>query len=830
MKFLKKDIAYYLLIFIFVLLVFHAAYGLETLNPTNINWLMSAYHDWGTHYLGWAFYRNDPWTFPLGNIQSYYAPIGTNIGFTDSIPLFALIFKPFSSILPEDFQYFGIWIFICHLLLAIYSYKIFDYFKVNKVISIVGTIVLAANPVLIFRGMHPALCAQWLLVGSIYYYLIKSDHENVININKKQAILLLLSSLINPYLTPMVAGFSIILPLKNYLYDKTLSLKLAILFPIISLFGVIVIWISVGLLSFNSDTNLDVGNIYGLYAFNLNSFFNSYGHYSKFIPHLGMVTDNQHEGFGYLGIGMILLFLIAIFYVLFFKRRVFYNNKSLLPLLTLSFFLFVFAVSNQVSYGTNVIFNYPTLGIVEKLGNIFRAIGRFIWVDYYLILVFSIIVVSKISINKYLKLFVFLFIFSLQFYDIENLLTSRKLTSGSFSTKLQDDKWINIFKNFDEVITYPPFTNNLVYSMDYQDLSFLALKAKRPITNGYVARENLNDTKSYKDSLVAFLKNGDILKNQIFVTNESNLKDFNVLLYKNKVKLHKIDNFYLLHHKDNNISSYFNQTKEETKTVDSIINTFQKSKNFVLKSNNWKSNEDIQFNIESYTFEEDVMQISGWAFMKSTTNNLKDSIFVALTHNDNSYLFSTTLVLRGDISIFYKRDNLDNSGFSTTLFTEKLPKQQYETGIVIKDSKGNYHYAKTDKSTETGKKKYQVATIIKELPKEGSIIDNLELMEKKNGIVKISGWAALEKASSENTKIKFILHSKSYSYQFNTASVKRPDVTAANENKYNYDDSGFQLEFQTKGLEKGKYEVFILIENTNNKSLFIKSFKKFINL
>ncbi len=36
------------------------------LQPSNINWLMTARHDWGTHYLGWAFYKNEPWHFPIG--------------------------------------------------------------------------------------------------------------------------------------------------------------------------------------------------------------------------------------------------------------------------------------------------------------------------------------------------------------------------------------------------------------------------------------------------------------------------------------------------------------------------------------------------------------------------------------------------------------------------------------------------------------------------------------------------------------------------------------------------------------------------------------------
>src|SRR5690606_14740021 len=89
------------------LIVYHFAYGLSRLNPTNINWLFQTREDWASHYLGWAFYRDSAWTFPLGDMTGYMHPMGTNIGFTDSIPLLALPLKLISFALPDDFQYFG---------------------------------------------------------------------------------------------------------------------------------------------------------------------------------------------------------------------------------------------------------------------------------------------------------------------------------------------------------------------------------------------------------------------------------------------------------------------------------------------------------------------------------------------------------------------------------------------------------------------------------------------------------------------------------------------------------------------------------------------------
>ena len=69
--------------------------GGPTLDPRNFMWLMAG--DWLQHWLGWLFFRNDPWTFPLGRISSLLYPVGTNIGFTDSNPLVSLLLKPFAT-------------------------------------------------------------------------------------------------------------------------------------------------------------------------------------------------------------------------------------------------------------------------------------------------------------------------------------------------------------------------------------------------------------------------------------------------------------------------------------------------------------------------------------------------------------------------------------------------------------------------------------------------------------------------------------------------------------------------------------------------------------
>src|SRR5260221_5486895 len=160
-----KNSVFWIISIVAVIIIFQITYGVKIIWPANISWLMTVMHDWGTHYLGWYFYKNEPWHFPIGAGSNYFYPIGTNVGITDSIPLLAIFFKLFKPVLPEDFQYFGLWLFLCHLLSAYFTIRLFGLFKIKKIYTFIAVLFIVSNPVLVFRGLHPALCAQWLLIA-----------------------------------------------------------------------------------------------------------------------------------------------------------------------------------------------------------------------------------------------------------------------------------------------------------------------------------------------------------------------------------------------------------------------------------------------------------------------------------------------------------------------------------------------------------------------------------------------------------------------------------------------------------------------------------------
>ena len=68
---------------------FVTAFGVRLLDPRYIDWLL--WGDPAANHLAWAFFRNDPWGFPLARVQSYGEGFASSIVFADSIPWVAVL-------------------------------------------------------------------------------------------------------------------------------------------------------------------------------------------------------------------------------------------------------------------------------------------------------------------------------------------------------------------------------------------------------------------------------------------------------------------------------------------------------------------------------------------------------------------------------------------------------------------------------------------------------------------------------------------------------------------------------------------------------------------
>ena len=116
----KTNIAFFLIALLSTIILF----GIDFISITNTEWIHHTSSDLSQSHIGWYFFKNDIWRFPLGSNPNYGYGFGNSIIFSDSIPILALFFKLISCLMPSNFHYFSIWYFICFLLQLYFSYKI----------------------------------------------------------------------------------------------------------------------------------------------------------------------------------------------------------------------------------------------------------------------------------------------------------------------------------------------------------------------------------------------------------------------------------------------------------------------------------------------------------------------------------------------------------------------------------------------------------------------------------------------------------------------------------------------------------------------------------
>ena len=142
--------------------------GFNAVNPLNEQWLFGG-GDATQHYLGWLFYRNGPWSWPLGLNLDYGIDLHNSIVFTDSIPLLAIPFKALSAVLPNSFQYFGLWALTCFVLQAWFAWKLISLFSQDSwLCSLCTALFIFSVPLLSLFPENPALGSLFLVLAALY--------------------------------------------------------------------------------------------------------------------------------------------------------------------------------------------------------------------------------------------------------------------------------------------------------------------------------------------------------------------------------------------------------------------------------------------------------------------------------------------------------------------------------------------------------------------------------------------------------------------------------------------------------------------------------------
>ncbi len=456
-------------------ITFFVLYG-RLLDPSYIDWTVMIGGDPFQHYIGWELFRASQWSFPLGHISQLVYPAGISLTFTDSIPLFSIFFKLFSSWLPFPFQFEGIWFLCCFVLQGMFGYSLIRRYVGKEVYAVVGSVFFMLSPIMLFRlGGHSALGAHWLILWSL---LLVLRSEGVIRI-RQWVILLSLAVLIHPYFLFMCGAIFAADVARRIWVTGTVSEKKGILFFCGTTAWTLLLAWSIGVFSAGGGSAPG----YGVFSLDLNGLINPYG-YSTILKNMNVREPN--EGFAYLGFGVLLMLFLSLFEKMkeIQKETIREWIFQWWPLVTAGIMLTLVAVTNVVSVWGRELATIPLpRALREDVFGVVRSSGRLFWPVYYMIMVGSLFVLKKTRL--WLGVMLIGITVVLQVYDMKDKLQENQMyfTRQEWQTPLNDPFWNDASKAFDHISFVPTFAHG-----SYEAIALFAAEHGLTLNTGYVVR------------------------------------------------------------------------------------------------------------------------------------------------------------------------------------------------------------------------------------------------------------------------------------------------------------------------------------------------------
>ena len=582
MKYKNNTIIIFYILLAFSLTVY--ILGINNLSLVSINWL--AADDVTADLLSWKFFKNDIWRFPLGNNPNHGLDIGSGIAFSGSIPIMALIFKLFANVLPDNFHYFGIWIFICFFLQSYIAFLIIYNRSENLKFSIVGSLFFLLSPILINRlGLHLSLCAHWLILMGFYL----ETKKNLWNKNIYWTLLISISSLIHFYFTLMLLGIFFLFFFNEL--KKKFSFKIFFNRVFLTLGPLIFTMFIIGYFDVPVTDALAYG--YGDYTLDVSSIFNHNNSTVNEIVDWSILLPNTNrlaqESFAYLGLGgiLLLIFLVTIFISNF---KAFLSHENFFPFLLIAIIFSSMALSNKIYLFGEPIFTFEIPKILYGMLSIVRASGRLFWPVYYLIFLGSIILIYE-KFSKKNSFYLLLVVFFIQLVDISPGLKKHFDSNGFISqTKIINYSFWDKITEENPILRTTYLNNESKFGSDLREVLLLKnIKSTDISTHGRYNRKQASISRS---KLYKSFSQKLIPKNIIFaIDNPNHLRNLKYLFEKENIGFFLQDNYWFA------VSGY----KDEMSKNDKI--QFKKYVPLTLRNK-----EKINFNF----YEEDSIRGFGW--------------------------------------------------------------------------------------------------------------------------------------------------------------------------------------------------------------------------
>lgn len=451
-----------------------------------------------THLIGATYFVRDHWRFPIFFVPHLGFPEGTNIVFTDSLPLIALGAKLVYMTTGWWGNYFGLWLFACFPLLAFFMAKATRELGGVDGIAMVGAALLALmSPAFLARLGHTALMGHFLIAWSFYLYArIRANPGR--NADLAQfALVASASMLLQAYFLPIVMLFLAAALAQESIERRCSLARAALSLGAVSGTVIAVAWIA-GIIGRGSMA-VSMGG-FGYYSMNLLSpFLPPREHLPEIVS--GLVTwdgrgytwdanGGQYEGYNYLGAGVIALLALH----LIASRRILKSALRRHLVLSLALLaLTAYAVSSRVYLGNHLLLDIHLPSVAAKITSQFRTGGRYFWPVYY-VLILALVVATFRRFDR--RAASWIIVLAVGGQAAETQFLRREIsheTSGGYPQVLDRAAWTRLIQAHEYIEQYPSFQcggwlgqwpdNNA--NMEFHSL---AAELGKPINSVYVAR------------------------------------------------------------------------------------------------------------------------------------------------------------------------------------------------------------------------------------------------------------------------------------------------------------------------------------------------------
>lgn len=511
-------------------------WGSTPLDTTNFSWLTHPFGgDLTFSTIAALAYQKEPWTFPIGAIDTIVYPARTSIVFADNVPLMAILFKVLAKILGRDIQYYGIWGCLCFSLQGGISAAILNKYYKNILLSLIGSVFFLLTPFLLWRMFgHISMSGQWVVLLGLLLVAYR-QHPFIRRHDVSLWVgLSVISVGVLAYFLPMVMALSALYFWLQAGENAGVAIrKFSIMFINSVLACLAFLWVSGGLLGGMTSGGAGYGEI----PFNLASFIDSHGFSRIFKPLPVEPNERFHwESYAWLGLGLIIASLFAIGAFLKDGRMPQDFFSQTFPYIAVSFFILAFAATNTVRLGDVVLFSYSLPSTVVEAFSTFRSSARLAWPVWYLIAFAALGYISRFSLGSIGKATLLVGLLTIQVWDGFAMLKMLKNPDAvATPAKLHSNLWSNLNRAGDH-LNIIPFWGELQHEA-LGEIYFEAVKAGVSTNIFWLGRYPMDAMNANINRKVDLLRQTTRLDGDILV--------FNHAQFLHGAKLHSSSQAYL---------------------------------------------------------------------------------------------------------------------------------------------------------------------------------------------------------------------------------------------------------------------------------------------